>query len=151
MKKTKQTCHVDRTVSYTQPENSTASTVGGAVVGGVAGGLLGSMVKGNSHNTAVAAGAVLGAATGAGVQNYRNQPEQQVQETQRCTPVTVTTHVQKGYQVTYTYQGQQAIVLMTTAPLVNSQLPLSMVAPTSATVIPSAVTPVTVPAPSATH
>jgi uncharacterized protein YcfJ len=124
IKKTTRSCHNVQTVTYSQ--RSTEAPVAGAVVGGVAGGLAGSLVKGKNQDLAIGAGAVLGAVTGATVQhNYDQQLQPQTQESQRCAPHTVVSQVQKGFQVAYTYNGQQNVVVMDNAPPVNSTVPLT--------------------------
>lgn len=102
------------------PQQSNSPPLAGALVGGVAGGLAGSAIKGKSHNTAIAAGAVLGALTGGAVQaNMNTPPAPQTVYKTHCGTKTVTSKVQKGYEVTYTYNGQQSMIVMPVAPATN--------------------------------
>lgn len=80
--------------------------IGGAIIGGIAGGLLGSQIgKGNGR----VAGAAVGAATGAivgdridnsGERSYSTRP------VERCTTVENWETVNRGYQVTYRFNGR---------------------------------------------
>lgn len=115
-------CKPVQHVSY--PPQQQKPPIAGAVIGGVAGGLAGSAVHGNYRDAAIATGAVVGAATGATVQNNMNKPQPQVTESMHCTTHNVTSKTQKGYEVTYVSNNQSTTMLMDTAPAVGSMIPL---------------------------
>ncbi len=95
----------------------------GAVIGGVAGGLAGSAIHGNGRNVAIGVGAAVGALSGNAIQQNMNQPQPQVITSTSCTTHTATKKVQKGYDVTYLYDGVQGSVRMSTPP-VGGTIPL---------------------------
>ncbi|MFT3741297.1 MAG: glycine zipper domain-containing protein [Gammaproteobacteria bacterium] len=110
-------CYPSEAVVYQQPQSTAPHA--GAVIGGIAGGLAGSAVHGNGREVAIGAGAAIGALSGNAIQNNMNQPQAQVVRTMRCTTHTVTNKVQKGYEVTYMYNGQQGMVIMNNPPTSN--------------------------------
>ncbi len=98
----------------------------GAVIGGVAGGLLGSTVGGGTGRiVASAAGAVVGAMTGSSMQDNMNQPQPYAAYSTHCTTHTVSNVVQKGYEVSYRYHGNEGMVILNNPPSIGSALPLS--------------------------
>lgn len=101
----------------------------GAVIGGVAGGLAGSLIKGNAHEIAIGTGAALGALTGNSIQKKANQPIPVTRYVTKCSTTTTTKQKQEGYEVTYSYNGQQGMVIMSTPPVGNT-LPLPITANT---------------------
>ncbi len=113
-------CHPVQHTEYTQPEQKVP--VAGTVIGGAAGGLAGSAVHGHNRDLAIGAGAVLGAVTGAAVQNNMNQPQPQTVESMHCQTHNVASKTRKGYEVTYLYNSQSSTMLMDTAPTVGSMI-----------------------------
>lgn len=86
--------------------NSGSRDVGGAIIGGIAGGLLGSQIgKGNGRIAGAAVGAATGAIVGDRIDNggqhsYSSRP------VERCTTVDNWQTVNRGYLVTYRYNGR---------------------------------------------
>lgn len=120
-----ESCHQTQHVVYTQSQSQAPGA--GAVIGGVTGGLLGSTVGGgNGRLVTSAAGAVIGAFTGNSMQSSMNSPEAHTIYGTRCKTHYVNTSKQKGYEVTYTYQGTQGVVIMDNAPMVGSALPIPL-------------------------
>src|SRR5579883_425992 len=119
-KNCKQVAHV----VYEQQESS--HPLAGAAVGGVAGGMIGHSIGGNDHAKllASAAGAAIGAISGSYVQQSLNKPQAHTVYSTVCSTHHTTKQIQKGYEVTYIYQGQQNVVIMESAPLVGSTLNL---------------------------
>lgn len=106
-----------------QPQSSGA----GAVLGGITGGLLGSEVGGgNGRIVTSAAGAVIGAFTGDNMERSMNSPTMHTEYSTSCKTHQVSSTVQKGYEVTYTYQGTQGVVVMDNAPMIGSALPIPL-------------------------
>src|SRR5262249_36846534 len=120
-------CYQRPQTIYPQQDNS--PPLAGAVIGGVTGGLAGSAVNGKSHNAAIVAGAALGALTGGAVQKNMNKPQPQTIYVTQCTTKTVSSKVQKGYEVTYLFNGQQGMILMDNPPVSNMIPPPYMPAP----------------------
>lgn len=121
----KESCHETQHVVYTQSESQAPGA--GAVIGGVTGGLLGSTVGGgNGRLVTSAAGAVIGAFTGNSMQSSMNSPEAHTIYGTRCKTHYVSSSKQKGYEVTYTYNGTQGVIIMDNPPLVGSALPLPL-------------------------
>jgi uncharacterized protein YcfJ len=114
-------CQPVQHTEYTQPQQKVP--VAGGLLGGVAGGLAGSAVHGKNRDLAIGAGAVVGAVTGAAVQNSMNQPQAQTVESLHCETHNVATKTRKGYEVTYLYNGQSSTVLMDKAPAVGDMIP----------------------------
>lgn len=116
-------CYPTQQVVYTHPQQQPSTLPNaGAVIGGVAGGLAGSAVHGNGRDVALAAGAAIGALSGNAIQKSMNapaQPQAQVVNSTHCSTHTVTNKVQKGYEVTYLYNGQQGMVIMDVPPTSN--------------------------------
>lgn len=99
----------------------------GAVLGGVTGGLLGSQVGGgNGRIVTSAAGAAIGALAGNSVQNSMNSAQPHTVYSTVCSTNNVKSSVQKGYEVTYTYEGKQGVVIMDNPPMIGSALPLPL-------------------------
>ncbi|TAK74015.1 MAG: glycine zipper 2TM domain-containing protein [Gammaproteobacteria bacterium] len=121
----KRQCHEAEHVVYVSQE--THSPGAGAVIGGVAGGLLGSQVGGGTGRIVTsAAGAAIGALTGNSMQNSMNAPQPHAVHSVACSTHYVKTSVQNGYEVTYTYDGKQGVVIMNNPPMVGSVLPLPL-------------------------
>ena len=115
--------HVQRTV-YVSQQSSVPGA--GAVIGGVAGGLLGSTVGGGTGRiVASAAGAVVGAMTGSSMLDNMNQPQPYAAYSTHCSTHTVSNVVQKGYEVSYRYHGNEGMVILNNPPSIGSALPLS--------------------------
>jgi uncharacterized protein YcfJ len=121
----KESCHETQHVVYVEQQSQAPGA--GAVIGGVTGGLLGSTVGGgNGRIVTSAAGAVIGAFTGNSMQNSMNTPEARTIYGTRCKTYYSTASRQKGYEVTYSYNGTQGVVVMDNAPMVGSGLPLPL-------------------------
>ncbi len=113
--KPKQTCEqVPKTVMVEQQAKVPAA---GAVIGGIAGGLAGSVVHGKGREVAIGAGAAAGALAGNATQKKLNQPVPVTEYVTQCTTHYVSTSHQKGYEVIYSYQGQQTKVIMQNPPV----------------------------------
>lgn len=104
-----ESCHTEYVrESYSSNNNSPL----GAIIGGVAGGLLGSQVgKGNGRVAAAAVGAGVGAVVGDRIGNsqttsYGNRP------VERCVMADNWQTVNKGYLVTYHYNGRDYTTLL---------------------------------------
>lgn len=118
-------CHEVQHTIYVNQQSSAPGA--GAILGGVAGGLLGSQVGGGSGRiVASVAGATVGAITGAGMQESMNQPQPYAAYSTQCKTHYIKTSVQKGYEVTYMYNGSQGTMLMNNPPLIGSALPLPL-------------------------
>jgi len=133
---------VPRTVYQKQQSNVPGA---GLVLGGVAGGLAGSAIHGNAHTAAIVAGSALGAVSGHAIQQNMNQPVPRTIYVPKCTTHTTTKKVQKGYEVTYVYNGQQATMLMDAPPPVGGTMPLPY-QPAAPTTAPVTTVPATQPA-----
>ena len=121
----KESCHETQHVVYVQQQSQSPGA--GAVIGGVTGGLLGSTVGGgNGRIVTSAAGAVIGAFTGNSMQNSMNTPEAHTIYGTRCKTYYSSSSKQKGYEVTYTYNGSQGVVIMDNAPMVGGALPIPL-------------------------
>lgn len=121
----KESCHETQHVVYVEQQSQAPGA--GAVIGGVTGGLLGSTVGGgNGRIVTSAAGAVIGAFTGNSMQNSMNTPEARTIYGTRCKTYYSESTKQKGYDVTYTYNGTQGVIVMNNAPMVGSGLPLPL-------------------------
>lgn len=121
----KRDCREVRHVVYTQEESQAPGA--GAVVGGVTGGLLGTQVGGgHGRLLATAAGAAIGALAGNSVQNNMNKPEAHEVYSTACSTHYIKTTVQKGFEVSYTYNGQPGVVIMDDAPMIGSALPIPL-------------------------
>lgn len=118
----KRQCHdVQRTV-YVAQESRTPNA--GALIGGVTGGILGSQIGGGTGKIVTgAAGAAIGALTGNSIQHNMNAPQARTVYGTACSTQYVKSTVQKGYEVTYTYNGNQGVMIMKDAPVVGSVLP----------------------------
>ena len=122
IQRTIQHCHPIRQVI--QSEEPSNPPVAGTVLGGLAGGLLGSQLgRGHGRDLAIAGGAVAGALTGGSIERNNAAPQTQIVESLRCRNQNVASQIQKGYEVTYLYNGQQGVVKMDTAPILNSLIP----------------------------
>jgi uncharacterized protein YcfJ len=100
-------------------QHQSAHPIVGAAVGGVAGGMIGHSIGGNSNAKLIAsaAGAAIGAVSGNYVQRSLNKPQPETVYSTVCSTYKTTKHEQKGYEVTYLYQGQQSTVIMAAAPV----------------------------------
>ncbi len=94
----------ERSSSY----NSGERDVGGAIIGGIAGGLLGSQVgKGKGRVASAAIGAATGALVGDRIDNSNNgYNSYSTRPIERCTSVDNWQTVNRGYLVTYRYNGR---------------------------------------------
>lgn len=118
----KRECRKVKHIVYLSHESS--PTGAGAVIGGLTGGLLGSQVGGgNGKIVTSAAGAAIGALTGNNMQNSMNAPQPHIVYTNVCSTHYVKTTIQKGYEVTYLYNGQQGVVIMNEPLMIGSVLP----------------------------
>lgn len=121
----KESCHETQHVVYVEQQSQAPGA--GAVIGGVTGGLLGSTVGGgNGRIVTSAAGAVIGAFTGNSMQNSMNTPEAHTIYGTRCKTYYSQSSKQKGYEVTYIYNGTQGVVIMDNAPMIGSALPIPL-------------------------
>ena len=119
----KRECHDVRRVVYVKQESQAPGA--GAIIGGVTGGLIGTQVgQGHGRLLATGAGAAIGALAGNSVQNNMNEPQAREVYNTICSTHYIKTTVQKGYDVTYSYNGQQGVVTMDNAPMVGSALPV---------------------------
>jgi uncharacterized protein YcfJ len=107
----RQECHNE----YIQePYRSGGRDNAGAIIGGIAGGLIGSQVgKGNGRVAAAAAGAATGAIVGDRIDNspgpdYGNSTRQ----VERCAMVDSWQTVNRGYNVTYRFDGRTYTTMM---------------------------------------
>ncbi len=100
-------------------QHQSAHPAVGAAVGGVAGGMIGHSIGGNSNAKLIAsaAGAAIGAVSGNYVQRNLNKPEPETVYSTVCSTYKTTKQEEKGYEVTYIYQGQQSTVIMASAPI----------------------------------
>jgi uncharacterized protein YcfJ len=102
-------CHTE----YEQASESRSSGAG-AVVGGVAGGLLGSTIgRGTGKIVAAAVGAGVGAVVG---DRMDNQPQSATRPIERCAMVDNWQTVERGYLVTYNYNGRILSTVTDTRP-----------------------------------
>jgi uncharacterized protein YcfJ len=109
-----QRCHPVERVIYVQQPRPHTPIGAGAVVGGVAGGLLGSTIgHGDGKVIASAAGAAIGALSGNAIQNnMHHAPQAETVYGRVCSSYTTSEKKQKGYEVTYMYNGQQGMVVL---------------------------------------
>lgn len=123
------TCHDVAHTEFAPPPNGTSGA--GAVLGGVTGGLVGTQIgHGRGKTAAEIGGAVLGALAGNQIESNMNQPQPYTVYGTKCKLHYMQKSVQTGYDVTYTYNGQQGVTFMKTPPQSNViPLALSPVAP----------------------
>jgi uncharacterized protein YcfJ len=96
--------------------NSGRRDIGGAIIGGIAGGLLGSQIgKGNGKVAAAAVGAATGAIVGDRIDN-NGQRTFSARPVERCTTVDNWQTVNRGYLVTYLYDGRIYTTIMPNDP-----------------------------------
>lgn len=101
---------------YVRESYTTERSPAGAIIGGIAGGLLGSAIgRGNGRIAGAAVGAGVGAVVGDRVGNnqtttYSDRP------VQRCVTVDNWQTVNRGYLVTYRYNGRDYQTVTDTAP-----------------------------------
>lgn len=108
-------CRQVQDVVYVQRQQAIPGS--GAVVGGIVGGLAGhSIGQGRGNQVATIAGAVIGAIGGQSVENRMNEPVPQVVYRTVCTRGYTTKQVQRGYVITYVYQGQQKTKIVSKMP-----------------------------------
>lgn len=109
-----ESCHPVERVVYVQEPRPHTPIGAGAVVGGVAGGLLGSTIgHGDGKVIASAAGAAIGALSGNAIQNnMHHAPQARTVYGRVCSSYTSSEKRQRGYEVTYMYNGQQGMVVL---------------------------------------
>lgn len=115
-----------RAVAETVVQPSSGSKGVGALIGGVAGGAAGSVVRGNGQTAAIVGGALLGALAGHAVESQIQKPETYTIYKPVCTTRYVNKSIKSGYEVTYTYEGRQGVMIMQSQPVVGSTIELSM-------------------------
>lgn len=116
---------------YEQVSNNRPSAAG-SIIGGIAGGLLGSTIgRGNGRVAAAAVGAGIGAVVGDRVDNDSQTSARPID---RCTYVDNWQTVQKGYLVTYTYQGRNFTTVTYTPPKDTIEISVA-IAPISGEVV----------------
>jgi uncharacterized protein YcfJ len=119
-----QSCRQVANTTYVQQNQSTAA---GTVIGGLAGGALGTQFgQGHGRTAATIGGAVLGALAGNRIEANMNQPQAQTNYATICKTKHANKKTQQGYEVTYLYNGQQAMVVMPTAPT-GSTIPVPVI------------------------
>ena len=123
-------CHDEpRSALVRQAGTGGGSSGLGAVVGGIAGGALGNQVgHGRGRTAATIGGVVLGALAGNQVEGNMNQPppaQEEMVMVRVCHTRTLHKSVVTGYDVGYVYNGQPATILMKSAPVLGSTLPLT--------------------------
>lgn len=112
-----QRCWVERTPVAGNNAAGGNPNIGGAIVGAVLGGILGHQVGGGTgKDVATAGGAIAGAVAGRNIaRNSSGQPATSTQDVQRCE--SQPSQAQPQYwDVTYTFQGLEHHVQMTTSP-----------------------------------
>lgn len=125
-----QQCYTEQApVTYSNPASQQRPSVGGAIIGGLVGGAVGSRFgKGDGRLAATGVGAALGAVVG---DRYDNNAlaNQQVQSApvQRCTTVDSYQTVQKGWFVTYRYNGQTYDTILMNPPGPNIKIRLYLI------------------------
>jgi uncharacterized protein YcfJ len=98
----RQECHTEYVSETTGGERS---SIAGSIIGGVAGGLLGSTIgRGSGKIAAAAVGAGVGAVVGDRMDNQTSQTTER--PVQRCVLVDNWQTVERGYLVSYSYNGR---------------------------------------------
>jgi uncharacterized protein YcfJ len=99
-----QECHTEyvrETYSDAQP------SAGGSIIGGIAGGLLGSTIgRGGGRVAAAAVGAGVGAVVGDRIDNQNANTQSVERPVERCMLVDNWQTIQRGYLVSYSYNGR---------------------------------------------
>lgn len=117
-------CHQVQQVYYSQPYNYYPGS--GAVLGGITGGFIGNaMGHGHGRAAATVAGAMIGAIGGSAIEQNMYQPRAYASYGTVCSKHYAKRTVQKGYEVTYVYNGQQGEAIMQTPPTSNV-IPLTL-------------------------
>lgn len=116
---------------YEQVSSSRPSAAG-SIIGGIAGGLLGSTIgRGNGRVAAAAVGAGVGAVVGDRIDNDTQTVTRPVEH---CTYVDNWQTIQRGYLVSYVYNGKTFTTVTTTPPKDTIEISVS-VAPISSEVV----------------
>ncbi|CAG0989422.1 hypothetical protein MTYP_02202 [Methylophilaceae bacterium] len=105
-----QSCHTEY---VRESYGSNARSPVGAIIGGVAGGLLGSQIgKGNGRVAGAAVGAGVGAVVGDRIGNSQAATTYGTRPVERCVTVDNWQTVNRGYLVTYRYNGRDYTTMM---------------------------------------
>jgi len=92
---------------YTQSYNSGDRDIGGSIIGGIAGGLIGSQIgKGKGRIAGAAVGAATGAIVGDRIDNSDRHDGYSTRPVERCYQVDNWQVVNRGYLVTYRFNGR---------------------------------------------
>ncbi len=103
----RQECRTEYVRETYSDSNNGERSVTGSIIGGVAGGLLGSRVgKGNGRVAAAAVGAGVGAIVGDRLGNQNNNQRSYERPVERCVSVDNWRTVERGYLVSYRYNGR---------------------------------------------
>lgn len=117
-------CRQVQQVYYAQPYNYAPGA--GAVLGGVTGGFIGNQFgHGRGRAAATVAGAVIGAVSGNAIEQNIYQPRPYASYSTICSKHYAKKIVQKGYEVTYVYNGQQNTAIMANPPS-SDEIPLTL-------------------------
>jgi uncharacterized protein YcfJ len=112
----RQDCHTE--YEQVPAANSGSRDIGGSIIGGIAGGLIGSQIgKGKGRIAGAAVGAATGAIVGDRIDNSdRDHDTYSTQPVARCVTVDNWQTVNRGYQVTYRYNGRTYTTMMPNDP-----------------------------------
>lgn len=117
-------CHA---VAHTEVTAPPPPTGAGAIIGGLAGGVAASNIgHGDGKTAATIGGALLGAVAGNAVEGSMQQPQAQTVYAPECVTKYTKKSVQNGFEVTYTYNGQQGVTVMDKAPIVGTTIPVKL-------------------------
>lgn len=123
----RQECHVDYVrESYSRSDDR---DVAGSIIGGIAGGLIGSQIgKGKGRIAGAAVGAATGAIVGDRIDNSgRREPGYSTRPVERCVQIDDWQTVNRGYLVTYRYNGRDYTTTMPNDPGSTVSLRVSIV------------------------
>lgn len=114
-----ESCHmVPRTVVVSHGRNPSGL---GAVLGGVAGGIAGNQIgQGRGNIAATIGGSVVGAIVGNEVERNADRPQARTIYTEVCETHYIKKAVKKGYEITYSYEGQKKTIIMKNPPKGNT-------------------------------
>lgn len=117
-------CHA---VAHTEVTAPPPPTGAGAIIGGLAGGVAASNIgHGDGKTAATIGGALLGAVAGNAVEGSIQQPQTQTVFAPECVTKYTKKSVHSGFEVTYTYNGQQGVTVMDKAPIVGTTIPVKL-------------------------
>lgn len=108
-------CHDEPQTFYTSPENRLPGA--GAIIGGVAGGIAGNQIgRGTGNIAATIGGSIVGAVVGNQIENNEMRPRPQTVLVTVCKNRYVEKKVQRGYEVTYVYNGVKGMTVLRNPP-----------------------------------